>query len=429
VLAMTLLFGAPSVLLASVTPIAVRLSAPALAVLGRRAGLLFSISTVGSIAGTFLTAFWLVPAVGVDQLLGLMAGALLAAAAVVSLAERVWLALVVALAATGAAVVGSYAVAPKVGAVVTGAAARNWSPVFRLRGAPAGTERASYDGTVVFRKDTQYHRLAVVDAYDGTRQLRFDSSYQSAERPDAPYAAVYPYTDYFQLGLAYDPAARRVLMIGLGGGSTVKSLLHDDPALDVDVAELDPVVREVARRYFSLPPDGPRLHTTIEDGRRFLTGTKRKWDVIMIDAYYSDSIPFHLVTLEFLELVRSHLAQDGVVVANVVGNERGKGSEFFRSIFRTYRSAFPSVVVHPVLKYDGDRGDGLRNLMVVASRTAAPSKRVLLERWTRHRSRFPAAPDLELAIDGRRAGSVSSAGVPVLTDDYAPTDALIVGNF
>src|SRR5207253_965024 len=167
---------------------------------------------------------------------------------------------------------------------------------------------------------------------------------------------------------------------------------------------------------------------TIEDGRRVLEGTHRNWDVIMLDAYYSDSIPFHLVTLEFLELVRSRLAQDGVVVANVVGSQRGKGSELFRSIFRTYRAAFPSVVVHPVLKGTADGGGGLRNLIVVASRTAAPSKQVLLERWARWRSRFPTAPDLALAIRGRRT-AVSPAAVPILTDDYAPTDALIVAGF
>src|SRR5919204_1977681 len=61
VLASVLLFGAPSVVLAGVTPIAVRLRARRVDRIGSTAGRLFSISTVGSIAGTFATAFWLVP--------------------------------------------------------------------------------------------------------------------------------------------------------------------------------------------------------------------------------------------------------------------------------------------------------------------------------------------------------------------------------
>jgi spermidine synthase len=240
-----------------------------------------------------------------------------------------------------------------------------------------------------------------------------------------PFATEYRYTDYMQLGLAYDPAARDVLMIGLGGATVPKRMLRDFPALRLQIVELDPVVAKVARRYFRLPPDGPRLRTTVEDGRRFLVGSDRKWDVIMIDAFYSDAIPFHMATLEFLELARSRLAQGGVIVTNVIGSIRGDGSSLFRSIFRTYRAAFPSVVVHPVVDSPGDTAFGLRNLIVVASVDRAPSEETLLARWRNRRSRFPTAPDLVQAIRNRYDGKVSSAGVPVLTDDYAPTDALL----
>ncbi|HKP17286.1 MAG TPA: fused MFS/spermidine synthase, partial [Gaiellaceae bacterium] len=70
VIASLLLFGLPSVLLAAVTPIAVRLRTRELERIGRTAGGLFSVSTIGSIVGTFTTAFWLIPELGTDQLLG-----------------------------------------------------------------------------------------------------------------------------------------------------------------------------------------------------------------------------------------------------------------------------------------------------------------------------------------------------------------------
>jgi spermidine synthase len=241
-----------------------------------------------------------------------------------------------------------------------------------------------------------------------------------------PYKTEYEYTDYLQLGLAYNPAARNVLMIGLGGASAPKRFLRDHPALNVEIVELDPVVVDVARRYFRLPPDGARLHTAVEDGRRYLTRNDRKWDVIVIDAFYSDAIPFHMATLEFMELLRSRLAQDGVVVTNVIGAIRGPGSELFRSIFRTYRAALPSVVVHPVAIGPTDDGTGIRNLIVVGSENEAPAKQTLLERWRNRRKASPLAPDLTAAIIGRWSRPVSPVGVPVLTDDYAPTDALLV---
>src|SRR5574338_1667367 len=103
-LASVVLFGPMSVVLASVSPIAVRLAARSLDRLGRTAGRLFSISTAGSIAGTFATAFWLVPEYGTDQVLAVGAVVLLAAAAVVALLERLWLPGAGLVAAAGVAV-------------------------------------------------------------------------------------------------------------------------------------------------------------------------------------------------------------------------------------------------------------------------------------------------------------------------------------
>src|SRR5437870_5198496 len=80
--------------------------------LGRTAGRLFSVSTFGSIAGTFLTAFWLVPDYGVDQLFAVGAAVLFAAAAVVAVAERLWLPVGVAGAACAGAIVAAFVLAP-----------------------------------------------------------------------------------------------------------------------------------------------------------------------------------------------------------------------------------------------------------------------------------------------------------------------------
>jgi spermidine synthase len=424
-LAAILLFGVPSVVLAGVTPIVVRLLASSVTTVGRTAGRLFSVSTAGSIAGTFATAFWLIQALGTDQLLAVMAATLFAAAAVFALSELLVAAAVPALAALALAAVSVVALAPSTGGKLAAVDAKNYSPLYRLE-----TQRGlaqdlglGQDARVVFRKESRYHRITVVDD-GGHRYLRFDSSFQSGMFIGRPFRTDFAYTDYFDLGLAYHPSSKRVLFIGLGGGSAPKRVWRDFPKLRIDVAELDPVVVDVARRYFALP-QSPRLHVTVADGRQFLDGHEQRYDVIGIDAFFSDSIPFHLTTREFLELAQRRLAPGGVIVTNVVGALTGPSSKLFRSLYRTYASVFPTVLVHPVYDAGDRRPDSVRNIMLVATDAPASPKAFLLRRWQEIRRTHPGAPNLTGAIANRLAAPPQTNDVPVLTDDYAPTDALL----
>jgi len=426
------LFGPASVLMAGVTPIAVRLRARSLARVGRTAGRLFSVSTAGSIVGTIATSFFLIPEFGTDQLIGLAAAALFAAVAVVAVAERMRIAAVLALAATIGAGAASFALAPETGGVLSDAAAQNWSPLYRTRGAETSVDArdpraavAQPELLVVYSRDTQYHRLSVVEDAD-TRYLRFDNSLQSAMYVDDPDRTRFRYTDLFHLGVAYNPGARDVLFIGLGAGSSEKAMLQDFPDLRLHAVEIDPVVVDVAQRYFEVPEDDPRLEISVGDGRRFLAAEDVRWDVIVIDAFFADSIPFHLVTREFLQLAQTRLNPGGVIVTNAIGAIEGPGSRLFRSIYRTYRTVFPTVLVHPTI-LPGDGGDTtFRNLILVATEQAAPQRTFLAQRWQEIRTDAPTAPDLEKPILDRHDALVPTGDVPVLTDDYAPTDALLL---
>jgi spermidine synthase len=422
--AASILFGPMSVVLAAVTPIAVRIAALDVATLGRTAGRLFAVSTVGSIVGTFATAFVLIPELGTNQLLALGAAVLLAGTALVSAARLLPIVGVAALAAAAAAAALSSSLAPEQGGRLSAAAAQNYSPVYRLQGNVGGgsVDYAAEGFRVRYRKDSAYHAIAVVEN-DTERYLRFDSSFQSAMRLDDPFVTPFDYVDYLSLAFAYRPEAKTALYVGLGGGSAPKRTWRDFPDVRVQAVELDPEIVSVARRWFALPQD-PRLTVEVEDGRRYLQGDKRRWDVIVLDAYYSDSLPFHLTTQEFLELVRDRLAPGGVVVANVIGAVEGPNSKLFRAFYRTYRSVFPSVAVHPV----GDLGDpsSLRNIILVAGEGALPGQDFLVERWAEVKAKHPKVPDLSEAIHGRYEKLVPTRDVPVLTDDYAPTDALVL---
>lgn len=425
-IASTLLFGPASVLLAATTPIAVRLVARSLATVGRTSGGLFSLSTAGSIVGTYLTAFLLIPELGTDQVLAIAATALGVACAAVAISERLWPAV---LAATVLVVVGlgsTVALDPEQTRRLSSVETTNWSPVYRQRQRPDETiERASRALDAVYARDTEYHRVLVTE--DGTdRYLRFDSSFQSGMRIDDPYATVFPYTDAMHVGLAYRPQAKRILFIGLGGGSIPKRVWRDFPDVQMDVVEIDGEVVNVARRFFAFPDD-PRVEVHVEDGRRFLQTSGERFDLIMVDAFYSDSVPAHLTTREFAALAREHLTPGGAVVSNVIGALTGDNSRLFRAMYRTQRSEFATVEVHPVGDAPGSGDDGeVRNLVVVATDEPVTGRDVLRARWSALRQDHPTAPDLDETIDTRYEASVPVDDVPTLTDDYAPTDALIL---
>ena len=169
-------------------------------------------------------------------------------------------------------------------------------------------------------------------------------------------------------------------------------------------------------------PRDPRLAVEVEDGRRYLAKTEQRWDAIALDVFFEDGIPFHTTTREFVELVRRRLEPGGLALLNVISSIGGEGSKLFRAMYRTYRSVFPTVLVHPV-----EGGTGYQNLILVASEQAAPSKAFLAARWQRLRATAPSAPDLRRAIGERYDREIPVDDVPILTDDYAPTDALLFG--
>ena len=387
------LFFVPGVLLGCLSPWLVRLAEPAPGRLGRVAGRLSALSTAGSIAGTLVTAFWLIPWLPTGTVLRALAG-LLGVAAVLLAGWRPWPVTVLA--------------AVLVGASLAPAA-----------GPPAAT---TPDGArIVYQRNTLYHHLRVEDRGD-SRFLRFDDSWQSGMYLRDPVAARFEYTDVMQVGWALRPDARRALLIGLGGGSIPKRVLASYPEVTLDVVELDPEVVEVARRFFALPDD-PRLHLYVEDGRRYLQRTPHRYDIVLLDAYFSDAIPFHLTTVEFLRELRARLEPEGVVVANVIGALEGPRSRLLRAFYRTYRQVFPEVHLLQVLPEDPE---ALQNIILVARAGGEPltAGQVAehIRAWTRQ---HPELAALAAAAGRVYDRPVDVAGVPVLRDAYAPVDALL----
>ena len=255
-----------------VAPIAVRLHAQSLATLGQTAGRFFAISTAGSIAGTFATAFWLIPEFGTDQLLGIAAAALFTAAMLFALAER--LVGTAAVALGGAVLASAAAVALR---EPEGRSARRRRELVaalppRRLGGQQPTDTAGL--TLRYAKDTRYHRLSVADDEEN-RYLRFDNSYQSGMIRARPFATAFQYSDYFHLARAYKSEVKDVLFIGLGGASSPGSGRTSSRPAQLQAVELDLVVVDVAHEYFELPRDS-RIKVDVDDGRQWLDDDDRR---------------------------------------------------------------------------------------------------------------------------------------------------------
>ncbi len=389
------LFLAPSVFLGTVSPFAVRLQARAVTTVGATAGALYAVSTAGSIVGTLITAFYLILVLGVANIVHGLGLTLLLAAAAVFVGERR-----VGWAGTSLVCAGLLLLA-----VVW------WAQT-----------RATVPG-LLLDMDSFYNHIHIADD-SGTRYMDFDNLRQSAMLLEDPWELRLRYTRFLVLALAFQPEPKRVLILGLGGGSFPKRLYRDFPQVEVDAVDIDPEVLAIAKRYFQVPEDS-RLRLHALDGRRFVQQTTTKYDLIFLDAYNSDTIPFHLTTREFYREVEARLAPGGIVVSNIIGALRGPESAFFRAMYRTLAETFPAVHVIPT--YDVSRGFpfGEINIILIATEGRTRLTRAeLMARVGRVGGRLVPASDLAEYASHLLELPILVSDVPTLTDDFAPVEIL-----
>jgi spermidine synthase len=366
-----------------VSPFAIKLQVKGLDTVGNTAGSLYAVSTLGSIAGTLGTSFFLITWLGtklIIHLLGIVLLILAFAVAVMDVHQKRQSHQVVQTKVSRGHV-------DKKTPGQNGSGRGKKTLILLALAALSGgmhTEAVSPSVSpdkIVYEKDSLYHRITVADE-DGLRYLKFDASWQSAMYIDKPDKLVFPYTEFFHLEPLLNLQAKNALLVGLGGGSVPKNFLVNYPKLQFDVVEIDPEVITVAKRFFALKDDA-RLSLVARDGRTFFKQNKNWYDMIFLDAYYADAIPFHLATQEYMRELSGHLSSDGVVVSNVIGAVSGTRSRMFRSILKTYQSVFPHVYAFAVGKFQGNvSADKLQNIIVVSLclRSRMIGKRLRLER-------------------------------------------------
>lgn len=167
--------------------------------------------------------------------------------------------------------------------------------------------------------DETYTKPYVMD--DGERRfLHFNERLtQSAMRLAAPNDLDLRYTQKMMSFLLFCSRPRRLLLIGLGGGSLVKFCHYRLPATHMTVLENNPDVIAL-RDVFLVPPDGPNLKVQEADGAEHLEQTEKGIDVLLVDAFDSTGFAPSLANREFFERARSKLTGSGMLVVNLAGD-------------------------------------------------------------------------------------------------------------
>jgi predicted membrane-bound spermidine synthase len=378
-IAVLVLLAVPMLLLGMISPFVVKLAIRSVEEAGRITGRLYAISTLGSLAGTFLSSLLLIPFLGTRRTFLIFALAL-ALVATVALGRR-------------------FAPAPILIAV--------------LLALPVGTVKAVSDGKVIWEKETLYQYAVVIESRDGERRLELNEGQAVHSVYEPGRWITNNYWDEF-LTLPFAARAdgtplRSVAILGNAAGTVARQYGHYFPATRVDGVEIDGKLNEIARSLFDLNTrEAPNVHLHTADGRPWLRASTRRYDAIFVDAYRQPYVPFHLATREFFQLVKDHLNPGGVVLVNIGHPERSHALE--EVLTTTMADVFSTVVRDPsqTVNTIAMAGDG--QISPAALRAAIPDL---------HRDLQPVAAATAARLAPRLPGG------RVYTDDVAPVEWLI----
>ncbi len=213
----------------------------------------------------------------------------------------------------------------------------------------------------------------------------------------------------------------RAYFVGGGAFTLPRAWAAAFPSAELTVAEIDPAVTRVAAEAMWLKPNAPALRIIHADARRTLATLPggQRFDLILGDAFHDFSIPAHLVTREFHQLVLRRLAPGGAYAINVI--DQSENPRFTFALVKTMQRDFPAVEVW--LDDESRRRGGRVTFVVLGLREASPgpvlrAAEPLSQFGRRTWLRWP-GEDLDARI--------AAADPPVLTDDFAPVDRLMAG--
>lgn len=315
-------FGIPSFVLATVSPYAVKLKNQELDKIGKLSGRISSLSTIGSIFGTFIAGFVLIPNLGIRGLiLGITLLLLLLSLFLYENKTKKYYFMMIILTIS--------------------------LMMFHLLGKIIFVRN---NRDIVEDVDSEYSRIWVkmIEGRDiAYKTLYVDTGLESyineqTGEMGSEYLYYYDLFDYFQKDTS------STLLIGGAAYTYPTHYLNKYEDKTISVSEIDSKMTELAVQQFNLDIHNPRLKIHHQDGRSFLNYTTEQYDCILIDAFKGANAPFELTTYEAMQNAKKRLHENGVVITNIISALEGEEADFIKYEYATYQAVFDDVKVFQV---------------------------------------------------------------------------------
>ena len=375
-----LIFVFPLFLLGTVTPSLVKYTVGSLDDSGKTVGALNACNTIGSILGTFLPTFITIPAAGTAATFLLFSGVLLLLSFFYFLSSG-------RRKRTCAAALVLF--------ILCNIAGSRSSFAFWER-------NLAYEGESVYNylqvRETENSVILSTNVLFGVQSIHMKEEGLTGMYYD--YALAAPV-----LAGAEEKDKMDVLILGMGSGTYAVQCRKYFPHAQVEGVEIDQKITDLAREHFELPED---VEVATYDGRAYLKGVQKKYDVIMVDAYQDITIPFQMSSVEFFKELREHLKADGVMVVNMNMKSQKKGN-INEYLSDTIASIFPNVYTVDV------SGSSNRELFAFSDHSALSR---LSQAGGLDRELLAHLENVEEGLMQYHGGS------RILTDDQAPVELL-----
>jgi spermidine synthase len=281
---------------------------------GNMAGNIYAVSTVGGIIATFGMGFYIIPTFGLSKP-AFITGVILGLLPLIAIIKQRKIFLIASL-------------------------------LLMLFGKLILTkETAISDIKILYSKEGLLGQIMVVDypvyqqqqtPVSYIRMMLFNRVIQTYDNQQDTAHRYFPYVSLLVDEASKQVEGKKALLLGLGGGVVANELIKNN--FDVDAVEFDERVVYAAQQYFSL---NKRTNVFVDDARRYINNTQKKYDLIVFDVFKGEENPSHLITEESLSQVKALLNKNGMLVINNYGFKTGEKSKGIKAIVRTLKqSAF-----------------------------------------------------------------------------------------
>lgn len=326
ILCAIIVFSIPSFILAMISPFAVKMKSMQETEIGSLSGRISSLSTIGSITGTFLMGFILIPNIGVTN---------------INIGITILLVVMSILARDDINKKYILSTISLVVVMIILMFIGKW--VFKL----ANPE-------ILVDTDSQYSRIWVKQvntAKTTYKTLQVDTGLESyIDTETGEMGAMY--LRYYDLFEYLNKDAKSTLMIGGAAYTYPIHYLQKYQDKTIDVVEIDEKMTQIAEEQFGLNAKDERLKIYTQDGRSYLNYSENKYDTILIDAFKGLNAPFELTTYEALVHAKNMLNYNGIVLTNIISSLEGEDTDFIEYEYATYKAVFDDVKLFQVQDRD-----------------------------------------------------------------------------